>query len=143
MNEYNHLEIQNEEKTLEYLKCLIKAVEKTRSVGGECEYKTTKAREAMVSNDKDEMLRVLQEYMREYYDKITKTNIVRVVPIDKKTCEQLTIQQLQMQLRIMIGFIYQYEVICSSAKETIKNSLKKILESSGKFSKREIDLFMI
>lgn len=143
MNEYNHLEIQNQEKTLEYLKCIIKAVEKTKSVGIKCEIETAKAREAMLSNDKNEMWRVLQEYIREYRDKIVKTNIAVIVPVDKNIYEQLTIQQVQMQLQIMIGFIYRYEAIHSTAKETIKKSLEKILESSGKFSKREIKLFIM
>ena len=44
---YNHLEAQNQEKILEYLKCLMKAIEKTRSVGFKCEIKTAKAREAI------------------------------------------------------------------------------------------------
>lgn len=143
MNEYNHLEIQNQEKTSEYLKCLVKAVEKTKTVGMKCEIKTAKAREAMFSNDKNKMWRVLQEYIREYRDKIAKTNIAVIVPIDKNAFEQLTIEQVQMQLQIMIGFIYRYEAIHSTAKETIKKSLEKILESSGKFNKREIEILLL
>lgn len=143
MNEYNHLEIQNQEKALEYLKCIIKAVEKTKSIEIKCEIETAKAREAMLSNDKNEMWRVLQEYIRKYRDKIAKTNFVVIVPADKNIYEQLTIQQVQMQLQVMIGFIYRYEAIHSAAKETIKKSIKKILENSGKFSKKEIEILLL
>ena len=143
MSEYNHLQIDNQEKALEFFKCLKHAVETTKTIGTECESKTAKAREAMVCDDKDKMMRVLQEYIREYHDKIMKTNFVRIVPVEKMTYEQMTIQQLQLQLQIMIGFIYRYEAIHSAAKETIKKSLKKILEKSGKFTKREIEILLM
>ena len=143
MNEYNHLQIDDQEKALEFFKSLKRAVEMTRTIGVKCENKTAKARDAMVSDDKNKMMRVLQEYIREYYDKITKTNYVRIVAIDKTTYEELTMQQLQLQLQIMIGFIYRYEAIHSAAKETIKKSLKKILEDSGNFTKREIEFLLM
>lgn len=143
MSEYNHLQIDNQEKALEFFKSLKRAVETTRTIGVKCRNETAKARDAMVGDDRDKMMRVLQEYIREYYDKITKSNIVEIEPVDKMTYEQLTMQQLQLQLQIMIGFIYRYEAIHSAAKETIKKSLKKILEDNGEFTRREIEILLM
>ena len=143
MSDYNQLQINNQEKTFAFFDCLIRAVKETRTIVIKCENETAKAREAMLSNDRDKMLRVLQEYMRKYYDKIIKSNFAKIVPVDKKTYEQLAIQQLQLQLQIIIGFIYRYEATHSAAKETIKKCLKKILENSGKFTKKEIEILLM
>lgn len=125
------------------MRAIIKAVDMTHEVASKSKLKSKKAREAIQSGDKALMWSILQEYIYHYRDFINRTEGMYVCTVNVEFYNQITVAEIKQQLEIMIGIVYDYEAKHCLAKETIKQCLKKILEESGVFIKKEIEYLLL
>ncbi len=105
--------------------------------------KSQKALDAIKIHDKVVMWNTLQEYLREYSDFINSTSLITglgLYRVDHKFYEQVTVEDIEKQVRIIIGYIYAREAANSAAKATFKSCLKSLMKKSGKFTDAELVL---
>ena len=140
-NNYN-LKYSDDEKAMTYLKAIIKAVHMTHEVTAKSEMKSKKAREAIESQDKELMWSTLQQYIHNYMEFLNQSNKVSVYKVDMDFYDKITVAEIERQLEIMIGIVYDYEAKHCVAKETIKKCLEKILKSSNVFTQKEIEYLL-
>lgn len=140
MSEYITLGI--DEKSKEFGRAVIKAVQKTYTIEERCRKLTKEIDEAKASGDKDAMVCVLQKYIEKYRPILEKRNMIRLYVINRQEYENIKPENWIDQLDMMKSFIYGYEAQKSFAKENIKECLKKILSDNEKFTKKDIDLFL-
>lgn len=141
-NSYQEIRYSNDEKVMTYVKAIIKAVDMTHEVASKSKMKSKKAKEAIQSGDKALMWSTLQQYIYHYKDFINRTEGMCVYKVDVEFYNQITVAEIKQQLEIMIGIVYDYEAKHCLAKETIKQCLKKLLEESGMFTKKEIEYLL-
>ena len=141
-NNYHNLQYSDDEKVMAYVKAIIKAVNMTHEVTAKSEMKSKKARGAIQSKDKEYMWSVLQEYIHNYMEFLKQSNGIYVCQVDTQFYSKVTAAEIEHQLNIMIGIVYDYEAKHCLAKETIKKCLEKILKSSNVFTKKEIEYLL-
>lgn len=134
------LQIQYEEKSLRAAELAKTAAELTHTVitAGR---KSQKALDAIGTHDKETMWNTLQEYLREYSDFINKTALITglcIYPVDREFYDQITVEDTEKQLRIIVGYVYAREAMGSAAKATFKACLKKLLKKSGEFTDSDL-----
>ena len=137
-NNYHNLQYSDDEKVKTYVKAIIKAVNMTHEITTKSEMKSQKARIAIGSQDKELMWNTLQEYIHNYMEFINRSSKIRVCQVDTEFYGKITVAEIENQLNIMIGIVYDYEAKHCLAKETIKKCLEKILKSSNVFTQKEI-----
>lgn len=140
-NEFQTLNAQNNERALEIAKILVKAAKETHAVITKSEAKSKKARDSIVTHDKDILWRTLQEYIGQYADFISKTSSftgIVLYKVNRDFYNQITAADIENQFQIIIGFIYAKEAFDSVVKETYKQCVEKHLKKSGLFSKNEL-----
>ncbi len=142
-NNYQSLQYTDDEKVAAYVKAIIKAVDMTRQVAGKSRIKSRKAREAIETKDKVFMWDTLQDYLHDYKEFINTTNTMRTCSVGVEFYNQVTVAQIEWQLKMIIGVIYDYEAKHCRHNETIKQCLKKLLKSSGIFTDKEIELLLL
>ncbi len=142
-NNYQNLQYADDEKVMEYTKAIIKAVEMTHQVAAKSQMKSKKAREAIKSKDKVFMWNTLQEYLYHYQDFINKTNSMRVCSVGMEFYNQVTVPEIERQLKMMIGIVYDYEAKHCIHNEAIKHCLKKLLKVSGMFTDKEMEFLLL
>ena len=89
------------------------------------------------------MWNTLQEYLREYSNFINNTALITglcVYSVEREFYDQITVEDIEKQLRIIVGYIYAREAVNSAAKATFKDCLKKLLKKSGLFTDAELAL---
>ena len=136
------LQIRYEEKSLKAAEFAKKAAEMTHTVYT-ANQKSQKALDAIKIQDKVIMWNTLQEYLREYSNFINRTSFITglgLYRVDHKFYEQVTVEDIEKQLRIIIGYIYTREAANSAAKATLKSCLKGLMKKSGKFTDAELPL---
>lgn len=140
MGEYITLGI--DEKSKEFGRAVIKAVQKTYTIEERCRKLTKEIDEVKWSDDRDAMVCVLQKYIEKYRPILEKRNMIRLCVFNRQEYEDIEIENWIEQLDMMKSFIYGFEAQKSFARETIKECLKKILSDNEKFTKKDIDLFL-
>lgn len=136
------LQIRYEEKSLKAAELAKKAADMTHTVitAGR---KSQKAIDAIDTHDKASMWNTLQEYLREYSNFINNTALITglcVYSVEREFYDQITVEDIEKQLRIIVGYIYAREAVNSAAKATFKDCLKKLLKKSGLFTDAELAL---
>lgn len=142
-NSYRNLEYSDDEKVITYVKAIIKAVNMTHEVSTKCQIKSKRAKEAIESHDKGLMWKTLQEYIHAYFEFLKKSNQICVYEVNKEFYDKITEEEIEYQLNIMIGIVYDYEARNCLAKETVKKCLEQILKSSKKFTRKEIETLLL
>lgn len=115
----------------------------THQVTEKSKIKSRKAREAIETKDKEFMWNTLQEYLHDYKEFINTTNIMRICSVGMNFYNQITVTEIERQLKMMIGVIYDYEAKHCLHNETIKQCLKKLLKASGVFTDKEIEILLL
>lgn len=141
-NNYHNLQYTDDERTMTYLKAVIKAVHMTHEVTAKSEIKSKKARDAIESQNKELMWSTLQQYIHNYMEFLKQSNKICVYKVDMDFYNKITVAEIERQLNIMIGIVYDYEAKHCVAKETIKKCLEKILKSSKVFTQKEIEYLL-
>lgn len=139
----NKLDYTDEEKVMEYCKNIIKAVEMTHEVVTKSKLRSKQANDAIATGDKIIMWNVLQEYLHNYHKLLAVSYGVCICQVDADFYNQVTEDDLEKQLKIVIGLIYAYEATHCVAKEKIKACFKKLLKKSGVFSDKEIERLVL
>lgn len=141
-NKFQNLQYADDEKAVAYVKAIIKAVDMTHQVAEKSKIKSRKAREAIETKDKEFMWNTLQEYMHNYKEFINTTNTMRTCSVGMDFYNQVTVMEIERQLKMMIGVIYDYEAKHCLNNEAIKQCLKKLLKASGVFTDKEIEFLL-
>ena len=139
---FQELQIRYEEKSLKAAKLAKTAAEMTHTVMAS-NRKSQRAIDAIGSHDKAIMWNTLQEYLREYSDFINNTVFITglcVYRVNREFFDQITDEDIEKQLHIVIGYIYAREAANSTAKAVFKECLKKLLKKSGMFTEAELAL---
>lgn len=142
-NNYQSLQYEDDEKTRAYVMAIIKAVDMTRQVAEKSKIKSRKARKAIETKDKQFMWNTLQEYLHDYKEFITATNTMRIYSVEMDFYNQVTVTDIERQLKMVIGVIYDYEAKHCIHNETIKKCLKKLLKASGVFTDKEMEILLL
>lgn len=142
-NNYQNLKYTDDEKAVTYVKAIIKAVDMTHQVAEKSKIKSRKAREAIETKDKEFMWNTLQEYLHEYKEFINTTNTMRTCSVGMDFYNKVTVTEIERQLKMVIGVIYDYEAKHCLHNEAIKQCLKKLLKASGVFTDKEIELLLL
>ena len=136
------LQIQYEEKSLKAAEFAQKAAEMTHTVYT-ANQKSQKALGAIRIHDKVVMWNTLQEYLQEYSNFINSTSLITglcLYKVDHRFYEQVTVEDIEKQLRIVVGYIYAREAASSAAKATFKSCLKSLMKKSGEFTDADLAL---
>lgn len=115
----------------------------THQVAEKSKLKSKKVREAIDTKDKVFMWNTLQEYLKKYKEFISKTNKLCICNVDTEFYNQVTIADIEQQLKIMVGVIYDYEAKHYFHNEAIKQCTKKMLKASNMFTSKEIELLLL
>lgn len=142
-NNYQNLQYTDDEKVMEYIKAIIKAVDLTHQVAAKAQMKSKKAREAIESKDKEFMWNTLQEYLHKYKDFINAKGMICVCHVEIDFYNQVTMLEIEQQLKILIGVVYDYEAKHCVHNEMIKQCMKKLLKISGVFTDKEIERLLL
>lgn len=68
---------------------------------------------------------------------------MRICCVGMDFYNQVTVTEIELQLKMMIGIIYDYEAKHCLHNETIKQCLKKLLKASGVFTDKQIELLLL
>ena len=140
---YQNLHYTDDEKASAYVKAIIKAVDMTRQVAEKSKLKSRKAREAIETKDKEFMWNTLQEYLHDYKEFINTKKNIYICSVGLDFYNQVSVTEIERQLKMIIGIIYDYEAKHCLHNETIKQCLKKLLKASGVFTDKEIELILL
>lgn len=68
---------------------------------------------------------------------------MRIGIVGMEFYNQVTVPEIERQLKIMISIVYDYEAKKCFYNEAIKQCLKKMLKESGRFTDKEIGLLLL
>ena len=142
-NNYHNLQYADDEKTMTYVKAIIKAVNMTHEITAKANLKSKKAKDAIQSQNKEYMWNTLQEYIYHYMQFINQSNRICFFRVDNEYYDRISISEIEKQLNIMIGIVYDYEAKHCAKNELIKKCLEKLLKQSGVYDKKEIELLLL
>ena len=146
IDEFQSLNAQSNERSLEIAKILIKAAKETHAVISRSEARCTAARSSMATHDKETMWRALQEYIGYYagfINSMTALTGIGLQRVNREFYGRVTAVDIEHQLQIMIGFVYAKEALDSVFKETYKQCVKKLLKQSKLFDDNELRRLLI
>ena len=89
------------------------------------------------------MWNALQEYIHKHPELFTMANGVQLRRVDADFYKNVSEEDVERQLDIVIGFIYLNEAKHCVAKEKIKACFKKLLKQSSVFSEHEIEVLIL
>ena len=139
---FRELQIRYEERSFKAAKLAKTAAEMTHTVFTASQ-KSQNALDAISFHDKTTMWNTLQEYLREYSDFINTTVYFTglcVYRVNREFYDQITAEDIEKQLHIVVGYIYAREALNSTAKAVFKECLKKLLKKNGVFTEAELAL---
>lgn len=142
-NNYQNLQCTDDKKVTEYIKAIIKAVDMTHQVSAKSQMKSKKVREAIESKDKEFMWNTLQEYLHKYKDFINAKGTMCICNVGIDFYNQVTVLEIEQQLKIMISVVYDYKTKHCVHNEMIKQCMKKLLKMSGVFTEKEIERLLL
>ena len=141
INAFQTFNPQNNDKSIEMAKLLVKAARETRTMLVTADAKSKKARDGIATQDKATMWGVLQEYISQYAAFIKDAEIftgIGLYKVGQEFYEQVTVHDIEVQLQMAIGFVYAKEAFESARKEVYKQCLKKLIKNSGLLSDAEL-----
>lgn len=101
--------------------------------------KSQKALNAIASNDRNVMWRILQEYINEYADLINSSSSITGISVIRGVNPDMYSDfDLVNQLRFMIKIVYLSEALKFSADEGLKFGVKQLLKSTGMFTDADL-----
>lgn len=138
---FQYLNIQDEyaDKIETFAKCVVKAAKAVHAASKTAERKCREAQQALNSGSIERMRAVIQCYIRQYGADWLHFRDVKIQCIDRAAYEQLSIDDLQRQLRIIIALVYKSTAFKTGCKEGFKACVKRELEISGVFTKKELE----
>lgn len=138
---FQYLNIQDEytDKIETFAKCVVKAAKAVHAASETSEKKCCEARRALNSGSIECMRTVIQCYICQYGADWVRFRDVKIQRMDRTTYEQLSIDELQRQLRIIIALVYKSTAFKTGCKESFKTCVKSELERSGIFTKKELE----
>lgn len=142
-NNFHNLQCSDDEKVMTYVKAIIKAVNMTHMVTAKAEIQSKKARDAIQSQNKEYMWSILQEYIHHYMQFINQSSKVCVFRVDNEYYDKVSVSEIERQLNIMIGIVYDYEAKHCAKNELIKKCLEKLLKQSGIYDKKEVEALLL
>lgn len=122
-----------------FAKCVVKAAKAVHAVSETSEVKCQKAQQALDSGNMNLMRIVIQKYIRRYGEDWSHFGDVQFQCIDQATYEQLSIDELRRQLQGIVALVYKDTAFKTGCKEVFKTCVKSELESSGIFTKKELE----
>lgn len=116
-----------------FLKCVKAAADMTHTLSL-AKQKVKRAERAVSEKNKEVKWAVLQEYLCEYASFVnlfTRLTGIYARPVDVQYYEDITLEQLDQQLRTIVGFVYLKESLSSAGKKAFVDCLKKLLKKNG------------
>ena len=94
---------------------------------------------AIASNDRNVMWRILQEYINEYADLINSSSSITGMSVIRGVNPDMYSDfDLVNQLRFMIKIVYLSEALKFSADEGLKFGVKQLLKNTGMFTDADL-----
>lgn len=132
----------DQEKAAELAGYIKNAVEMTHTVIS-ADQKAEEAFKAIRLPDKKYKWDTLQKYLKVYKQFINEsawlTN-VRVYSVDRTFYDTVEIQELNRQLRIVVGIVYLRDVYHTAASKMVKECLKKLAKNTGVLTDAQLEL---
>ena len=105
--------------------------------------KTKKIDDILCIEDKEILWQTLQEYLQEYGSFINNTTAITGIYTYQVSIEQynaMTVIDIKLQLEQLKHIVVAKEILQSIYQKSFKECLKKILQGTGLFSKKELDI---
>ena len=142
MEEQHYVNSNNEEKFNTVTKAIKTAAEIVHCYNI-FQAKIKKIDNILCLEDKEILWQTLQEYLKEYGTFINNTTAITGFYIYQVSIEQynaMTIADLKLQLEQLKNIVIAKEILHSVYQKSFKECLKKILQGTGLFSKKELDI---
>ena len=94
-------------------------------------------------DNKEILWQTLQEYLQEYGSFINNTTVITGIYIYQVSIEQynaMTVVDIKQQLERLKRIVIAQEIMHSVYQKSFKECLKKILQSTKRFSKETLDI---
>lgn len=145
-DEFQSLNAQSNEQSLEIARLLIKAAKETHAVIIKSEAQCAAARSSISTHDKVNMWQTLQEYIGRYASFINSMSALTGIGlqrVNREFYDRITAVDIENQLQIVIGFVYAKEALDSVFKETYKQCVKKLMKQSKLFNDNKLKRLFI
>ena len=142
MEEQHYVNSNNEEKFNTVTKAIKTAAELVHCYNI-FQAKIKKIDNILCLEDKEILWQTLQEYLKEYGTFINNTTAITGFYIYQVSVEQynaMTIADIKLQLEQLKNIVIAKEILHSVYQKSFKECLKKILQGTGLFSKKELDI---
>ena len=142
MEEQHYVNSNNEEKFNTVTKAIKTAAEMVHCYNI-FQAKIKKIDNILCLEDKEILWQTLQEYLKEYGTFINNTTAITGFYIYQVSIEQynaMTIADIKLQLEQLKNIVIAKEILHSVYQKSFKECLKKILQGTGLFSKKELDI---
>ena len=142
MEEQHYVNSNNEEKFNTVTKAIKTAAEMVHCYNI-FQAKIKKIDNLLCLEDKESLWQTLQEYLKEYGTFINNTTAITGFYIYQVSVEQynaMTIADIKLQLEQLKNIVIAKEILHSVYQKSFKECLKKILQGTGLFSKKELDI---
>lgn len=142
MEEQHYVNSNNEEKFNTVTKAIKTAAEVVHCYNI-FQAKIKKIDNILCLEDKEFLWQTLQEYLKEYGTFINNTTAITGFYIYQVSVEQynaITIADIKLQLEQLKNIVIAKEILHSVYQKSFKECLKKILQGTGLFSKKELDI---
>ena len=142
MAEQQYINTNNEEKFNVVAKAIKTAAEMTHCYNI-FKAKTKKIDDILCLEDKEILWQTLQEYLKEYGSFINNTTVITGIYTYQVSIEQynaMTVADIKLQLEQLKRIVIAKEILHSVYQKSFKECLKKILQGTGLFSKKELDI---
>ena len=142
MEEQHYVNSNNEEKFNTVTKAIKTAAEVVHCYNI-FQAKIKKIDNILCLEDKEILWQTLQEYLKEYGTFINNTTAITGFYIYQVSVEQynaMTIADIKLQLEQLKNIVIAKEILHSVYQKSFKECLKKILQGTGLFSKKELDI---
>ena len=142
MEEQHYVNSNNEEKFNTVTKAIKTAAEVVHCYNI-FQAKIKKIDTILCLEDKEFLWQTLQEYLKEYGTFINNTTAITGFYIYQVSVEQynaMTIADIKLQLEQLKNIVIAKEILHSVYQKSFKECLKKILQGTGLFSKKELDI---
>ena len=142
MEEQHYVNSNNEEKFNTVTKAIKTAAEVVHCYNI-FQAKIKKIDNILCLEDKEFLWQTLQEYLKEYGTFINNTTAITGFYIYQVSVEQynaMTIADIKLQLEQLKNIVIAKEILHSVYQKSFKECLKKILQGTGLFSKKELDI---
>ena len=142
MEEQHYVNSNNEEKFNTVTKAIKTAAEMVHCYNI-FQAKIKKIDNILCLEDKEILWQTLQEYLKEYGTFINNTTAITGFYIYQVSVEQynaMTIADIKLQLEQLKNIVIDKEILHSVYQKSFKECLKKILQGTGLFSKKELDI---